>query len=141
MRVKDIMTQDVVTATPDTSLKDIGKMMVENDCGAIPIVERRGDQKPVGIVTDRDIVCRAVAEGRNPMEMTAREIMSSPVETVAPDDDIDNACRVMERRQIRRAVVADGGGSCCGIIAQADIALNAPEHETAELVQEVSRGA
>jgi CBS domain-containing protein len=140
MKVKDIMTQDVVCAAPDTRLGDIAQMMVEHDCGAIPIAERSDARRLVGMVTDRDIVCRVVAEGRNPHDMTAREIMSSPVRGVSPDDDIEQCCRVMEREQVRRAPVFQTDGTCCGIVSQADIALHAPEHETAELVHEVSRG-
>jgi CBS domain-containing protein len=94
--------------------------------------------KPVGVITDRDIVCRTVAKGLNPLTLTASECMTTPAVTVTPDTPLDECCRVMEENQIRRVPVVDAGGSCCGIVALADIAKNAARRETAEVVKEVS---
>ena len=96
--------------------------------------------KPVGIVTDRDICCRTVAEGKNPLEMRAGDCMSSPCVTVTPEMSVEDCCRMMEEK-IRRVPVVDERDACCGIVAQADIARHAPEQETAEVVKEVSRAA
>jgi CBS domain-containing protein len=134
MDVRDIMTAEPACCDPDTGLQDVARMMLDNDCGAIPVCE---DGKPVGIVSDRDIAIRAVAEGRNPIEMTASEIMSSPVETVTEDTSIDDLFDLMEDKQIRRVVVVDDEGAVCGIVAQADIAEYAGD-EVAEVVQEIS---
>lgn len=134
MDVRDLMTNDPACCDPDTGLQDVARMMLDNDCGAIPVCD---EGKPVGIVSDRDIAIRAVAEGRNPIEMTASEIMSSPVETVMEDTSIDDLLDLMEDKQIRRVVVVDDEGAVCGIVAQADIAEYASD-EVAEVVQEIS---
>jgi CBS domain-containing protein len=113
--------------------------MVEHECGAIPVVESLDSMKPVGVVTDRDIVVRSVAEGKNPLEMTAGECMSSPSVTVRLETPLEDCRRTMEGHQIRRVPVVDEAGRCCGIVAQADIARKASARETAWLVKELSR--
>jgi CBS domain-containing protein len=115
-------------------------MMVENNCGEIPVV-LGNDNRPIGVVTDRDITCRAVAQGRNPLQMKARECMTTPVLTVTPEMSLEECCRIMEERQIRRVPVVDERGSCCGIIAQADIALKTPQNQAADVVKDISRPA
>ena len=140
MNVKEIMTMHPACCSPDAGLETVAKMMVDNDCGCIPIVEDRTG-KPVGIVTDRDITIRAVAEGKNPLDLTARDVMTANVVTVTPETNIEDCCRMMEENQLRRIAVVDGSGACCGIVAQADIAVNADQSKTAEVVQEVSRAA
>jgi CBS domain-containing protein len=97
--------------------------------------------KPIGVVTDRDITCRAVAQGRNPLGMTARDVMSSPALTVRADSDDESVYRVMEDKQVRRVLVVDQTGRLCGIVAQADLALRGPREAAAEVVSEVSRPA
>lgn len=139
MQVKDIMTENPACCTPDTSLQEVGQMMVEHDCGCIPVVENEESMKPVGVVTDRDIVSRTVAEGKNPLEMTAGDSMSSPVVTTTPETSVDDCCQMMEENQVRRIPVVDKSGGCCGMVAQADIAMKVPEEKTAEVVQEISQ--
>jgi CBS domain-containing protein len=90
-------------------------------------------------VTDRDIATRIVAKGIDPRKAAARDAMSSPVVTVTPSTDVDDAVRLMEEKQIRRLPVVDENNACCGMVAQADIALRAPREETAELVRDVSK--
>jgi CBS domain-containing protein len=113
--------------------------MVEADCGEIPVTD--ASNRLVGVITDRDIVCRAVAKGKNPSAVTAAEIMTEPVVCVNEDSTLDDVMAVMEENQIRRVPVVDASGCCCGIISQADIALNAREGEVGELVREVSKDA
>ena len=139
MNVKEIMTKDPVCCTKDTYLQEVAQMMKDNDCGCIPVIENETSKKPVGVITDRDICCRTVAEGKNPLDLTAGDAMTSSVETVRENTSIEDCCSLMEDKQIRRVVVVDDNGDCCGIIAQADIAINANEHKTAEVVQEVSK--
>ena len=142
MQVKEIMTESPAYATPDTSLQVIAQMMVENDCGCIPIVERDDDVKsPIGMITDRDIVIRTITENRNPLDLQAEDIMTGGIVTVSPDTSIEECCNLMENKQIRRVAVVDEKGALCGMVAQADIAINAPTDKTAEVVQEVSKGA
>ena len=141
MNVQDIMTKDPACCTADTSLEEVAKIMVDHDCGCVPVVDSEDTKIPVGMITDRDITTRVVAEGRNPLDLTAADAMTSTVVSVTPETSIEECCNVMESSQIRRVAVVDENGSCCGIVAQADIAANAPAFETAEVVQEVSKGA
>lgn len=138
MKVRDIMSKDVAVCTPDTSLPEVARLMVEKDCGCIPVVDSRETAKPRGVVTDRDICSRVVAEGQNSAEMTARDCMSTPCVTVTPETTVDDCCRTLEDNRIRRAVVVDDSGRCCGMVAQADIARKADEREIARLVEKVS---
>lgn len=138
MRVREIMTENPVYGVRETNLQEIAQMMLEYDCGSIPVVENQSTLKPIGVVTDRDIVCRIVAEGQNPLEMTAGDCMSSPVVTVSPETSVEECGQLMENHQVRRIPVVDQNGSICGMVAQADLALNAPRQVTVEVVQEVS---
>jgi CBS domain-containing protein len=134
---RDVMTPDPVCCSPGTTLDEVARLMVDRDCGEIPIVDP--SSRLVGVVTDRDIVSRIVAEGKNPIGHTAAEAMSKPVITVQASARIEDVVNTMEKHQIRRVPVVDETGCCAGIIAQADIARLEPEHEVAELVREVSR--
>ena len=141
MNVREVMTAEPACCTADTPLTEVAKMMQQFDCGCIPVVDDMNTKKPVGMITDRDITIRTLAEGRNPMEMKASEAMTVNVMTVTPETSLEDCCNLMEEHQIRRVAVVDDNGSCCGMIAQADIAVNADIRKTAEVVQEVSRGA
>ena len=137
-RARDVMTPDPACCTVNTSVDEIAKLMVQNNCGEIPVVDHA--DHVVGVVTDRDIVCRVVAHGKNPIGHTAGECMSQSVVTVDPETPLEEVVAIMERHQIRRVpVVANGGGCCAGIISQADLARAGAEHEVAELVREVSQ--
>jgi CBS domain-containing protein len=142
MKVKEIMSQDLAYCTPDTPLPAVAQMMVDRDCGAIPVVLDEDHRQVVGVVTDRDITIRIVAQGMNPAEKRARDCMSSPVVTVNLDASIEEACQALEEHQVRRMPVVDSSnGTCCGILAQADLARYAPSSETAEVVKRVSQPA
>ena len=112
--------------------------MVDYDCGEIPVVENRETRRPVGVVTDRDIVCRTIAQGLNPMDMTAGECMSAPVVTVTPETSFEECKRVLETNQIRRVPVVNETGACCGIVALADIVKYATDKDSGEVLQEIS---
>src|SRR5262245_56880029 len=107
MTVDDVMTPEPVCCTPETGLRDVPLMMLEHDCGEIPIVENADERRLVGVVTDRDIVCRLVAHGQNPLELTAEACMSQPVISVAAGSNLDDCCELMGSRQIRRIPVVD----------------------------------
>jgi CBS domain-containing protein len=139
MKVKDIMTVDPVTCLPETTLGEVGRLMVENDCGEIPVVETNGGSKPVGVITDRDIVCRAVARQMNPLEMRAKDCMTAPVFALSVDASVDECCRLLEKHQVRRALVVDEAGALCGVVSQADIARHLAGRKAAEVVREVSQ--
>ena len=141
LQVKDVMTQDPICCTPETNLREVAHLMMEHDCGEIPVVDSEKTMNLVGVITDRDITCRTVALGKNPLEMTAGECMSSPSVNVTPETSLEECCKTMEVRLVRRIPVVDETGSCCGIVSQADIARNAPKEETGEVVKQISQPA
>jgi CBS domain-containing protein len=133
---RDIMTPAPQCCSRETPLNEVANLMVEADCGEIPVTD---GSRLVGVVTDRDIVCRVVAKGKNPTAVTAGECMSEPVIVVKEDSTIEDVMSLMEEKQIRRVPVVDGTGCCCGIISQADLALTGRESQVGELVREVSK--
>lgn len=141
MDVRSAMTADPACCTPATPLHLVAQMMVDNDCGEIPVVDDHENRRPIGVVTDRDITIRTVARGLNPLDVPASEIMTSPVVTVNPQTSLKACCDVMENHQIRRVLVVDDAGKLCGIVAVADVAKNAGKTATGEVVKEVSEAA
>ena len=113
-------------------------MMVDHDCGEIPVLDDKQTKRPVGVVTDRDIVCRTIAKGINPLDLTVADCLTTPCVTVTPSMSIKECSDIMETNKIRRVPVVDADGSCCGIVSLADIALHAKKNVTAEVVKEVS---
>jgi CBS domain-containing protein len=163
VRCRDIMTRDVTVARRETTLEGVAKMMRDEDTGVIPVVELPealtdlGDVKPdtnrlepnvvgggrlVGIITDRDIVVRALAEGKDPRVLRAEEIMTTDIHTAHPNDRVIDAIRKMGDKQVRRIPVVDRDGTLRGIISMADVALETHEdRELAEALEEISSGA
>lgn len=139
MRVRDVMTRDPVCCTGDTPIQTVAAMMIEHDCGAIPVVGDLLTLMPVGIITDRDIVARGIAQGHDPMTMTARDCMTAPAITITEGARLHDCVQLLEVGQIRRVIVVDRAGRCCGIVAQADIARSASKRETGDLVRQVSQ--
>ena len=136
MRAREVMTSDPACCRPDTTLDEVARLMVTHDCGEIPVVDR--SERVVGVITDRDIVCRVVAEGKNPMAHTAATCMTQPVVSVGVDSPVEQVVSVMEGYRIRRVPVIDDRGGCAGIIAQADIARYSASGTVGELVRAVS---
>ncbi len=139
MKVKDIMSKTPIYVTPEQDLNVIAKKMDENDIGFIPVVENMDTLRVVGVVTDRDIVTRCVAQQVNPMMVRASEIMSTPVVTIDEEDSVEDVARTMGKNMIRRIPVVDKQGKFTGIISQADIALKADHKTTADVVHSVSK--
>lgn len=140
MQCKDVMTEKPVCSVPDESAQRVAQVMKEQNVGAIPVCDSRESKRLIGVVTDRDIALRVVAEGRDPAGTQVGDIMSREVFCCGPEDSIENALKTMTRQQVRRILVVDQDRCMLGIIAQADIAtrLRAPE-QTAEVVTEVSK--
>lgn len=138
MQVKEIMTADPACCIPETTLKEVAQMMVDHDCGEIPVVDNKENKRPIAVITDRDIICRTVARGINPLEISVAGCMTEPCVTVTPDMSVEECGRIMEENKIRRVPVVDAGGSCCGIVALADIALYVRKNVAAQVVKEVS---
>ena len=136
MNVGDVMTARPRCAAPDTPLSQVAVLMETEDVGAIPILD--GDRL-VGMITDRDIVVRAVAKDKDPRGMPGREISSGELVTVRPDQDLSDALRLMAQRQVRRLPVVDDENRLVGMVSQADIALDAEDKSVGEMVAEISK--
>ena len=135
-KVSEVMTARPRVATPETPLSQVAELMESEDVGAVPIVD--GDQL-AGMVTDRDIVIRVVAQGKDPRGMPVREVTSRDVVSVTPDNDLSEALRLMAAHQVRRLPVVDQDNRLVGVVSQADIALEAKDKVVGELVAEISQ--
>lgn len=137
-RCREIMTSNVTTASRQMTLREVAALMRDGDCGSLPVVE---DKKLVGIVTDRDIVVRAIADGKD-LQTPISEAMTTEIFAVKPDDFVFEAIRLMGDKQVRRVPVINETGELAGIIAMADVALEMEdEREIAETLEEISSGA
>ena len=133
--IKDVMTSNPCTIDAGKSVAYAAKMMREEDVGLAPIVE--GD-KLIGMLTDRDIAIRVVAEGRNPDQVKVADVASKQVVTIDPQQDLEEALRIMAKHQVRRLAVVEEDGKLVGVVAQADIAREGDDKQTGELVEEIS---
>jgi CBS domain-containing protein len=133
--IKDVMTSEVRACEPSATVVDAAKIMAQEDVGPVPVVE---DGRLTGIVTDRDITVRVVAEDRDPSSTTIGEIASTKLVTVSPDDDLETALKLLAENQVRRIPVVEGD-RLVGIVAQADIARLGSDAKTGEVVEEISR--
>lgn len=138
MNIKELMTTNPVCCTPETGLADVARMMVERDCGEIPVVQSNDIKIPVGVVTDRDIVCRTLAKGMNPLDMRVNDCLTSPAITVTTEASVEDACEIMEKNQIRRVPVTDERGEICGIISLGDLAEEIGKKDSGEVLRKVS---
>ena len=132
--VADVMTPGVETTTSSEALRDVARTMREGDFGSMPVVD---DGRLVGILTDRDIVVRGVAEGLDPTVARVGDVASRTPVAVAPDQDLDEAMELMAEHRVRRLPVLDGG-RLVGVVSQADVALEAKEKKTGAVVQQIS---
>ena len=133
--VREAMTASVSSVSPSQSLADAAEVMKGQDVGSVPVVE---EGRLSGIVTDRDIVTRAVAERRNPQAVKVEEIASHDLVTVESEQDLDDALALMARHKVRRLPVLEGG-RLVGMLAQVDIALGAKEEKVGEMVEQISQ--
>jgi CBS domain-containing protein len=134
--VQDVMTNNPTSVVADNPVVEAARIMKEKDVGIVPVVE---GGRLVGTVTDRDIAVRVVAEGKDPQSVRVREIASTDVITVDPQQNLDEALRLMASHQVRRLPVVEEGGKLVGIVAQADVAREANDKQTGELVEEISQ--
>ncbi len=130
MKISELMTKNPCTVTPDTPVSEAARLMKEEDVGIIPVVERVGGAETrgrlVGVVTDRDIAVRLVAEGRA-TDAPVRDVMSGGVKTASPNDEAEAVMSLMGREQVRRIPVVDERGSLVGVVSQADFARKASD--------------
>jgi CBS domain-containing protein len=140
VKVRDLMTPKPAYCVPDTSIREVAGLMRQFDCGAIPVVDSRDKRKLVGIVTDRNIAIRAVAEGKGP-ETRVGELMTLEPRAADPDDEIDAVRDIMINEQVRRVPVTGGNGELVGMVAQADLAREdaaADDDDVGEIVEAIS---
>ena len=135
-KVRDVMTDRPRCVTPETRVSDAAQLMERDDVGLLPILE--GEQL-TGVVTDRDIVIRAIGKGKDPRGMPVREVASREIVTVHADDSLSDALKMMASQQVRRLPVVDDDNRLVGILAQADVALEAKEKAVGEMVEEISK--
>jgi CBS domain-containing protein len=131
MRAHEIMSANPACCTPDTPAREVARLMREWDCGCIPVVDDRGSNHLVGVVTDRDLAVRGLGHDRGP-DTAVSEMMSTDVNYCSPDDRINDVERIMAEHQVRRVPVVDNDGACVGIIAQADLAREAEQNRLGE---------
>ena len=133
-QVREVMTSDPTTCSMEASVAAAAKAMAQEDIGPIPVMD--GDRL-VGILTDRDIVIRVVAEGRDPQSTTVGEVASRDLTTVCPDENLDRALQLLAERQVRRLPVVEGE-TLVGVVAQADIARQGNDRTTGQVVEQIS---
>ena len=139
MKAREIMTKDPRTVTPDTGLQEVARLMQSEDVGIIPVVEAGGTNL-LGVVTDRDIALRVVAEGKDAKTTKVSDVMSKGVTTSKQDDSIDDVMELMGREQLRRIPIVDDRGALVGIVAQADVVREARSDKKAErTVEQISQ--
>jgi CBS domain-containing protein len=134
--IRDFMTKNPCAIDADKPVTHAAKMMRDEDVGLAPIVEGK---KLVGTLTDRDIAIRVVAEGKDPQSTTVREVATTRLVTIDPDQDLDEALKLMAKNQVRRLPVVEEDGLLAGVVAQADIARHASDQQTGEVVERISR--
>jgi CBS domain-containing protein len=140
MKAQDIMSTNPTCVTPDTPLVEAARVMKDENIGVVPVVESESSKRLVGVLTDRDIAIRAVAEGRDGQTTSVGHVMTADVRTSKPTDSVKDVMDLMGREQVRRVPVVDDRGALVGIIAQADIVLEAKDDKQAEkTVEKISK--
>ena len=131
MRLQEIMTRDPATVTADASIRDAAQIMRREEVGIVPVIAGDGDNRLIGVITDRDIALRCIAEGKDGSCRVRDAMSSGELATCSQGDDIDDALQVMRTEKVRRIPIVDDRGSLVGIVAQADVVLKARDPERA----------
>ena len=140
MRAQDIMSEDPVCVTPQTSMEEAARLMKDHNVGVLPVVAEEGSRELVGVITDRDITIRHVAEGHGSPDCPVSEAMSENVKTCSPDAAVEEVMDTMGREQVRRIPIVDERGSLVGMVSQADVVLEArDERKAEEMVENISK--
>jgi CBS domain-containing protein len=138
MKVRQIMTPDPQAVTPDETVSRAARIMRDLDVGIVPVVQDQNSRRLRGVITDRDIAVRHVADGHNG-DCRVGDHMSEDITRATPDDDVDDLMRQMQTRQIRRVPVVDADERLVGIVAQADIAIEMGPREPTEVVETLEK--
>ena len=140
MKIQEIMTKDPACVTPGTTVRDAAKVMQQEDTGIVPVVESEGTKRLIGVVTDRDLAIRVVAEGRDGNTRVSEVMSSGRLATLRPDADVDEAMDRMADEQVRRIPIVDDRGALVGIVAQADVVRKTRDDKKSErTVEQISR--
>ena len=134
-RIREVMTSNPSTIEPDGNVVEAARIMKQEDAGVVPVTE---NGRLTGMVTDRDIAIRVVAEGKDPQSTAVREVASTDLVTIDPQQDLDEALRLMAKHQVRRLPVVEEDGRLVGLVAQADVAREGDDTQTGQVVQEIS---
>ena len=134
--IREAMTSNPRTVEPDQPVAEAARIMRDEDAGVVPVVE---GGRLTGMITDRDITIRVVAEGKDPQSTNVREVASGDPVTVDPQQDLDEALRLMAQHQVRRLPVVEEDGRLVGILAQADVARAGDDARTGQVVEEISQ--
>jgi CBS domain-containing protein len=140
MQAKEIMSSNPQCCTPDDTLRDAARMMGDNDCGCLPVVQDTAGKRVIGVLTDRDIAIRGVARGKTP-DSKVNDVMSPAPACCSAEDDVEVVEKIMIEKQVRRVPVVDAGGRVVGMIAQADLARDnraASDREVGRIVEKIS---
>ena len=137
MKAKEIMSKTPSVVTPDTSVQEAARMMQTEDVGVLPVVDSQGSRRLVGLITDRDIAIRVVAEGRT--SATVSDAMTSNPKSAKPDDSVKDVMALMGKEQVRRIPIVDDSGSIVGIVAQADIVLEGDDKRAERTIEKISQ--
>ena len=140
MKIQDIMTRDPSCVTPEATVREAAQVMRREDVGIVPVVEPRSDKRLVGLVTDRDIAIRCVAEGKDGSSCRVRDVMSTAdLATCSADDDVERVMSAMRTEKVRRIPIVDERGSLVGIVSQADVLMKTRDmSEAGETIEEIS---
>lgn len=140
MKIQDIMTRNPSTVTPDATVREAAQVMRNDDIGIVPVIDGQSEKKLVGVVTDRDITIRCIAEGRS-SDCRVRDVMTTGnIATCSENDDVADVMSAMQTERVRRIPIVDERGSLVGIVAQADIVIKTPDASRAEeTVEQISQ--
>ena len=137
MKAQEIMSKNPRSVTPETAIQEAARLMKEEEVGVLPVVESASSKRLLGVITDRDITVRVVAEGRS--SASVRDAMTSGVRTCKADDSAKDVMELMGREQVRRVPIVDDRGELIGIVAQADIVRDANDKRAEETIEQISQ--
>ena len=137
MKARDIMTQNPRCVTPETSVQEAARLMKSEDTGVLPVVDAEASRRLVGVITDRDIAIRVVADGMSSAQV--RDAMSSDPKSCRPDDAVKDVLQAMSDAQIRRIPIVDDGGAVVGIVSQADVVLETDGRRVEKTIEKISQ--
>ena len=139
MKAQDIMAKNPTVVTPETTVREAARLMQTENVGMLPVVRSEGSRNIVGVITDRDITIRHVAEGHASPDCQVREAMSSHVKTAKATDSVDDVMKLMGSEQVRRMPIVDERGDLVGIVAQADLVREADDKKAERTVEKISQ--